>query len=73
MPVCKRCGRTVTKVSARGLCRDCSQKAVKEAIASLQEKKGEIYEKWQERIIKAIEKSKYKRELLTLEKSKKEE
>lgn len=46
---CKRCGakrRDGVKISTRGLCVDCSQRACQEAQISMATKTGQLYKKW---------------------------
>jgi len=51
MKRCKICGREFPddEISHRGICVRCGFKRMRESIKQLQEKRGEIYERWLKR------------------------
>lgn len=48
--ICKLCRKKKDKLSRRGFCIECSRKLNQDAVSQLRVKKGEIYERWRERI-----------------------
>ena len=54
--VCIRCGkrRLAKNISARGLCRECSFKAIVENIKSMKSKSGPSWEKWKMAMLRYV-------------------
>ena len=49
MAICKRCGTPVDVVSRRGLCQDCSTKAMQDAAEQMHKRYGPLYDLAQSR------------------------
>ena len=52
---CSKCGKRVVDISRRGLCYDCSVKAIKDNVKQLKDKKGTNYEKWRKKLLGSLE------------------
>jgi len=51
---CKICHKKKRKLSARGLCEDCSKNRNVSAIFQMRAKEGPVYEKWKKNLRSAI-------------------